>query len=395
MRKVVAMTGNGAAAQAMRQINPDVCAAYPITPSTQIMEDFSQFVADGLVDTELITAESEHSAQSACVGAAAAGGRVMNATSANGLALMWEVLYIASGNRLPMILTVVNRALSAPINIHGDHSDQMGCRDSGWIQFFSENGQEQYDNLIQAIPISEEMNVRLPVMAGMDGFIISHSIERLELLDDAEVKDFIGEYKPHYPLLDIQNPVTYGPVAFYDYYMESKRQQVAAMQCAKDVILDIGKRYGKLSGREYGFFVPYKLDDADFAVVAAGSACGTTRAAVDQLREKGIKAGLLKMRCFRPFPAQEIVEALSSVKAVAVLDRSDSFGAQGGPLFQEIRSALYDSESHPKLCSYIYGLGGRELDLALIVQAFEKAQRVAEGEPVGQLVEYLGVRGDA
>jgi len=393
MREVVAITGNGAAAQAMRQINPDVCAAYPITPSTQVMENFSQFVADGLVDTELITVESEHSAQSACVGAAAAGGRVMNATSANGLALMWEIMYIAAGSRLPMILTVVNRALSAPINIHCDHSDQMGCRDSGWIQFFSENGQEQYDNLIQAIPISEEMNVRLPVMVGMDGFIISHSIERVELLDDPEVKDFIGEYTPHYPLLDIHNPVTYGPVAFHDYYMEHKRQQVEAMNCAKDVILDVGKRYAKVSGREYGFFTPYKLDDAEIAIIAIGSACGTIRVVVDQLRAKGIKAGLLKLRCFRPFPAEELVDALSSVSAVAVLDRSDSFGAAGGPLFTELRSAMYDVEKRPQLFNYVYGLGGRELDLALINQVFDKAQKVAEGGPVGQLVEYLGVRG--
>lgn len=393
MQNVVAITGNGAAAQAMRQINPDVCAAYPITPSTQIVEDFSQFVADGLVDTELITVESEHSAQSACVGAAAAGGRVMNATSANGLALMWEILYIASGNRLPMILTVVNRALSAPINIHADHGDQMGCRDSGWIQFYSENAQEQYDNLLQAVPISEEMNVRLPVMVGMDGFIISHSIERLEMLDDAEVKDFIGEYKPHYPLLDIQNPVTYGPVAFSDYYFEHKRQQIEAMRCARDVILDIGKRYGRFSGREYGFFVPYKMDDADIAILAIGSSCGTIRVAVDQLREKGIKAGLLKLRCFRPFPVQEVAESLAEVNAVAVLDRSDTFGGQGGPLFMETRSALYDCEPRPKLFNYVYGLGGRELNLDLIFKAFEKAQNVAEGAPIEQVVEYLGVRG--
>ncbi len=392
MRNVVAITGNGAAAQAMRQINPDVCAAYPITPSTQIVEDFSQFVADGLVDTELITVESEHSAQSACVGAAAAGGRVMNATSANGLALMWEILYIAAGSRLPMILTVVNRALSAPINIHADHSDQMGARDAGWIQLYSENAQEQYDNLIQSIPISEEMTVRLPVMIGMDGFIISHSIERLEMLDDQEVKNFIGEYKSHYPLLDIHNPVTYGPVAFSDYYFEHKRQQIEAMRCAKDVILDIGRKYGKLSGREYGFFMPYKLDDADIAMVAVGSSCGTAKVVVDQLRRQGIKAGLLKVRCFRPFPAKELADALVSVKAVIVLDRSDTFGGQGGPLFLETRSAMFDYEPRPKIFNYIYGLGGRELDLALIEQAFEKGRKVAEGAPVGDVVEYLGVR---
>lgn len=291
-----------------------------------------------------------------------------------------------------MILTVVNRALSAPINIHADHGDQMGCRDTGWIQFYSENAQEQYDNLIQAVPISEEMNVRLPVMVGMDGFIISHSIERLQMLDDAEVKDFIGEYKPHYPLLDIHNPVTYGPVAFHDYYFEHKRQQIEAMRCARDVILDIGKKYGKLSGREYGFFVPYHMDDAEIAIVALGSSCGTIRVAVDQLRQKGIKAGLLKIRCFRPFPAKEIADRLSAIKAVAVLDRSDTFGGPGGPLFLEIRSALYDYETRPKLFNFVYGLGGRELDLNLTFKAFEKAQNVAEGAAIGQVVEYLGVR---
>jgi pyruvate ferredoxin oxidoreductase alpha subunit len=236
------------------------------------------------------------------------------------------------------------------------------------------------------------MNVRLPVMVGMDGFIISHSIERLELLDDAEVKGFIGEYKPLYPLLDIHNPVTHGAIAFRDYYFEYKRQQIEAMHCAKDVILDIGKRYGKLTGREYGFFMPYKLDDAEIAIVAIGSSCGTIRVVVDQLRERGVKAGLLKIRCFRPFPAQEIADALSSVKAIAVLDRSDSFGAVGGPLFSEIRSALYDYESRPKLFNFVYGLGGRELDLALIMKAFEKAQNIAEGASIEQLVEYLGVR---
>ncbi len=392
MRKKVAMTGNIAAANAMRQINPDVCAAYPITPSTEIMQQFATFKSNGQVDTELVTAESEHSAMSACIGAAAAGGRVMTATSANGLALMWEMLYIASGNRLPIVMTIVNRALSAPINIHGDHSDSMGARDSGWIQIYCENAQETYDSLFQAVRISEVKQVRLPAMVCMDGFIISHSIENIELFDDQEIKEFIGEYTPLYSLLDTKNPMTYGPLDLQDYYSEHKRQQDEAMFNARDVILNIGKEFREFSGRGYGFFEPYCMDDAEIGILSLGSSAGTVRTIVDELREKGIKAGLIKLRVFRPFPAKELATAISRLKALAVLDRSDSFGAMGGPVFSEIRSCLYDEPSHPKVTNYIYGLGGRDLGLEKVREVFHDLGKIAKTGKTDELVKFLTVR---
>jgi len=392
MGKIVAITGNSASAHAMRQINPDVCAAYPITPSTQVMEEFSQYVADGKVNTELVTVESEHSAMSACIGAAAAGGRVMTATSANGMALMWEMLYIASGLRTPLVLTLVNRALSAPINIHGDHSDGMGARDTGWIQLYSENCQETYDNLLQAFPIGEHKDVRLPVMVCLDGFIISHSIENMEMLDDSSVQKFIGKYKAHYPLLDVDHPVTYGAINLTDYYMEFKRQQVEAMKHAKDVILEVSQKFKKLTGRDYPLFKEYRMKDAQVAVIAMGSACGTAQASVDRMRAKGVKAGLIKLRVFRPFPFDEIIKALSRVKAVAVFDRADSFGAMGGPLFQEVRSALYELKKQPKVVNYIYGLGGRNLAVEEVNWAYKQLVQIVKTGKVKRLTDYLGVR---
>lgn len=392
MGKPVAMTGNIAVANAMRQINPDVCAAYPITPSTEVMQQFASFVADGKVDTELVTVESEHSAMSACIGASAAGGRVMTATSANGLALMWEMLYIASGNRLPIVMMVVNRALSAPINIHGDHSDGMGARDSGWIQFYSENGQEAYDNLIQAMVIGQAKDVRLPVMVGMDGFIISHSIENLEMLPDQQVKDFIGEYIPFYPLLNIKKPVTFGPLDLQDYYSEHKRQQTEGMRAANPVILKAAQDFAAISGRTYGFFEPYRLDDAQIGILTLGSSAGTTRFVVDKMREQGIKAGMIKLRVFRPFPMEELQKAVGHLKALAVMDRCDSFGAAGGPVFSEVRSSLYDLPSRPKVVNYIYGLGGRDLGISHIEQVVGDLQKIKETGKIEELITYLTVR---
>ncbi len=392
MGQKVAMTGNIAVANAMRQINPDVCAAYPITPSTEIMQQFSTFVADGEVKTLLVPAESEHSAMSACIGAAAAGGRVMTATSSQGLALMWEMLYIAAGNRLPIVLAMSNRALSAPINIHGDTSDAMGARDSGWIQLFSENAQEAYDNVIQAVRISEHMDVRLPAMVGMDGFIISHSIESMELLDDKVVEDFVGEYTSIRPLLDVDNPMTYGALNLQDYYIEHKRQEYEAMKNATSVILEVGKEYAKISGREYGLYEEYHLEDAEVAVVVLNSAAGTAKAVIDELRSKGIKAGLFKPRVFRPFPAQEIAQALSHIKAICVMDRADGVNAIGGPLFPEFRSALYDSDTRPLMINKVFGLGGRDLGLHHVHDVFEELLKVAETGKIETLAEYITVR---
>jgi len=298
----IGKTANEAFAEAMRQINPDVVAAYPITPATEIVQIFSQFVADGKVDTEFVPVESEHSAMSAVIGASLAGARAMTATSSQGLALMWEVLNIASGLRLPIIMPMVNRSLSAPINIHCDHSDSMGARDTGWIQIFSESVQESYDNLLQAVRIAEEMF--LPVMVTTDGFILSHCLELIESLSDKEVKEFIGKYQPKNFLLDIEHPITIGALDLQDYYFEHKRQEAEAMIKSKEVILKVGEEFGEKFGRNYRFFEDYKISDSEVAIVVMGSTAGTAKTVVDQLREEGIKAGLLKLRVFRPFPAK-------------------------------------------------------------------------------------------
>ena len=391
MAKVVAVTGNEACANALRQVNPDVCGIYPITPQTDMMQRFASYIADGKVDTESILVESEHSSMSACIGAAAAGGRVVTATSSQGLALMWEMLHIASGDRLPIIMPVVNRALSAPLNIHGDHSDAMGARDTGWIQIWSENGQEAYDNTVQAFRIGEHMDIRLPVMVCLDGFIISHSIERMEYLEDQEVKDFVGPFRNFLPLLDLDNPKSYGPLILTDLYHEYKRAQHEVMTKVKDVVLAVAKDFEKLSGRKYGIFETYRLEDADIAIVILNSAAGTTKDVIDEFRDKGIKAGLLKPRLFRPFPFEEVAEALKHVKAVCVMDRADSFGSYG-PLFMEVASALYPLERKPLLMNKIYGLGGRDYLPSHAAQVLTELHEIAKSGKVNVLKEYIGVR---
>jgi|LSQX01.2.fsa_nt_gb pyruvate ferredoxin oxidoreductase alpha subunit len=387
-----ALTGNEALAEAMRQINPDVVAAYPITPATEIVQIFSSFHSDGLVDTELVLVESEHSAMSATLGAAAAGARSMTATSSQGLALMHEMLYIASGNRYPIVMPVINRALSSPLNIHCDHSDTMGSRDAGWLQIYGENAQEGYDNLIQAVRIAEHANVQVPIMVMIDGFIVSHGMENVFTLDDETVKSFIGKYNPTYPLLDLDNPVTVGSVDFTDFYFEHRRQHYEAIVQAKPVILEVAKEYAKLTGRNYGLFETYRLDDAEIAIVVLSSAAGTARYVVDKLRRKGIKAGLLKLRVFRPFPAEELADALKHVKAVAVMDRSDSLTGQGGPVFAETRSALYDLTKRPLMVNYIYGLGGRDVGIDAIESVYTDLESIANTGVAGAKVRHLGVR---
>lgn len=385
---IAAKTGNEAMAEAMRQINPEVVAAYPITPATEVVMIFAQFVADGLVTTEYIPVESEHSAMSACVGASAAGARVMTGTSSQGLALMYEILPITSALRLPIVMCEVNRALSGPINIHCDHSDTMGARDFGWIQIFSENAQEAYDNVIQAIRIAEDQRVKLPAMVTTDGFIISHCMEKIEMLADAQVKDFIGERKAEVSVLNIEKPVTLGALDLQDFYFEHRRQLAEAIIKSPPVILEIAEEFARKFGRKYGFFEKYKLDDAEIALVALGSTCGTIRVVVDELRDKGVKAGMLKIRVFRPFMAEETVKALENVKAIAVLDRSDSLNAQGGPVFTEVRSAFYDNIKKPKIINYIYGLGGRDITLKDINSVFSDLQKVDKKS----VINYLGVR---
>ena len=386
------LSGNEAVAIAMRQINPDVMPAFPITPSTEIPQYFSSFVANGQVDTEFIPVESEHSAMSAAIGAEAAGARTLTATSSCGMALMWEELYVAASNRLPIALALVNRALSGPININCDHSDSMGARDAGWIQIYAENNQEAYDNFIQAYPIAENADVRLPIMICQDGFITSHAVENIELLDDAQVKDFVGEYQPEHYLLNEKETMAVGPYSVTNYYMEAKKQHAQAMANAKQVVLDVAKRFAEVSGREYGLFEAYRLEDADYAIVIIGSAAGTAKDAVDDLREKGIKAGILKIRLFRPFPAQEIAQALSHVKAVAVMDRAESLSSQGGPLGSEVMAALYRARSQALAVNYIYGLGGRDVRVEHIEDVFAQLEQVAAAGEVTDAYRYLGLR---
>ena len=387
------LSGNEATALGMKQINPDVVAAFPITPSTEIPQYFSTFVNNGSVDTEFIAVESEHSAMSACIGAEAAGARAMTATSSNGLALMWEMINIASSLRLPIVMSLVNRAISGPLNIHCDHSDAMGVRDAGWIMLFSENNQEAYDNLIMAHRIAEHKDVLLPLMVCQDGFITSHSIENIELIEDEKVKAFVGKYEPKEYLLNKQNPLSIGPLDLQAYLFEHKVAESDAMRNAKKVILEVANDFEKLTGRKYGLFEEYKLGDAEIAIICMNSTAGTAKATVDKLRNNGIKAGLLKLRVFRPFPAEEIANTISHLKAVAILDRADSLNAVGGVLFQDITSALYVYNKNVKTVNYIYGIGGRDTKMDDIEKVFNDLLDIKDSEnKIENPYRYLGLR---
>ena len=386
------LSGNEATAIAMKQINPDVVAAFPITPSTEIPQYFSTFVSNGEVDTEFVAVESEHSAMSATIGAEAAGARAMTATSANGLSLMWEMIYIASSLRLPIVMALVNRAVSGPLNIHNDHSDAMGVRDAGWIMLFSENNQEAYDNMLMAHRIAEHKDVQLPVMVCQDGFITSHSIENIELENDEEVKKFVGQYKPEHYLLNDKEPIAIGPLDLQAYLFEHKAQQAEAMKNAKKVIKEVAEEFEKWTGRKYEFFEKYKLNDAEIAIVCMNSTAGTTKAVVDELREKGIKAGLLKLRMFRPFPAEEIAEALQGLKAVAILDKADSLNAAGGALFEDVTSAMYINKKQVPMVNYIYGIGGRDTTTMQIESVYNDLQEIVKTGETGNPYRYLGLR---
>ncbi|HUT75948.1 MAG TPA: pyruvate ferredoxin oxidoreductase [Armatimonadota bacterium] len=387
-----ALTGNEAAAEAMRQINPDVVAAYPITPQTEIVQLYSGFVADGIVDTEMVAVESEHSAMSAAIGAAAAGARAMTATSSQGLALMWEMLYIAAGLRLPIVMPMVNRTLSAPLNIHCDHSDSMGARDSGWIQVYCEDSQEVYDSLLQAVRIAEHPEVLTPTMVCLDGFILSHAMMGVEVYPDDEVREFVGIREPHYTLLNPQQPITVGAIDMFDYYFEHKRAQAEAMRTCQPHLREVFAAFADRFGRRYGFIEPYQLDDAEYAIIAIGSTAGTARAVVDELRAAGRPVGLLKLRVFRPFPAEELIDALAHLRGIAVLDRAEAMAGLGGPLFGEIRSALYDLNPHPTVTGYVYGLGGRDIRTDELAAVFHQLQDDVAAGHKDQRCRYIGVR---
>lgn len=385
------LSGNEAIANAIRQIDPDVIAAFPITPSTEIPQYVSQFKAAGKLTTEFVTVESEHSAISACAGAEAAGVRAMTATSSAGFALMHEMLYVVASDRLPVVMAVVNRALTGPININNDHSDAMGSRDSGWLQIYSENAQEAYDNMLMAHRIAEDPDVMLPIMICQDGFITSHAVENIVLENDETVKSFVGEYHPQAYLLNPDQPTAFGPYGTSPYYMEMKRQQTEAMSGALAVIEKVSEEFGKLTGRHYGLIESYHMEDAELAVICIGSSAGTGKDAVDVLREKGVKAGLVKVRAFRPFPGEKIAEALTGLKAVGIMDKTDSFSGNGGPLGAEIRSALYQAKASVPSVNFIYGLGGRDVRVDDFYDIFDQLQQVAATGD-GQGYRYIGVR---
>lgn len=386
------MSGNEAVAYGIRQVNPDVMPAFPITPSTEIPQMVSTYIANGEVDTEFIPVESEHSSMSAAIGAEAAGARSLTATSSAGLALMWEELLLAASNRMPLVLTLVNRTLSGPININCDHSDGMGARDTGWIQIYAENNQEAYDNFLQAYPIAEHSDVHLPVMVCQDGFITSHAVENIELLEDAVVKDFVGEYEPEEYLLNPGKPIAVGPYSVTAYAMEAKKNQELALERSKEVILQVAKEFEKISGRKYGLFEEYRTEDADYIMLIMGSAAGTAKQAVDDLRLQGKKVGVIKLRVFRPFPAQELAQALKNCKAVAIMDRCESYNGNGGPLGSEVTAGLYRSKVMIETVNYIYGLAGRDFTVNEVYDVFSQLEDLVENGKEAEQYQYIGLR---
>ncbi len=387
------MSGNEAVAHAIKQINPDVMPAFPITPSTEIPQFVATMIANGEIDTEFIPVESEHSSMSAAIGSSAAGARTLTATSSCGLAFMWEVLYVAASNRLPIAMAVVNRGLTGPLNINAEHSDSMGARDSGWLQIYAENNQEVYDNFLQAYRIAEHPDVKLPIMICQDGFITSHAVENITLWDDDKMKKFVGEYEPEHYLLKEDEVMAVGPYAASGYCMEAKKAQAEAMKRAKKVILDVAKEFESITGQSYGFFEGYRLEDAEYAIVAIGSVCGTAKDAVDALREKGLRAGLLKIRVFRPFPAEEIAEALKGCRAIAIMDRSEGYNAVGGPLGAEVTAALYRAKSQAEVVNIMYGLSGRDVRVEDLEEVFDNLVKLGDGEKVyDETCPYLGLR---
>ena len=385
------LSGNEAVAYAMKQINPDVMGAFPITPSTEIPQYFSSYVDNGEVDTEFIAVESEHSAMSTCIGAQAAGARAVSATSSCGLIYMAEMLYVAASDRLPITLAVSCRALTGPININNDHSDAMSIRDSGWLMLFAETNQEAYDNMLQAMRIAEA--VQLPIMICQDGFITSHAIENIELVETDKVKAFVGEYNPEHYLLKKDEPMSVGAYATPVYYIEAKRQQAQAMMDAKDVIKKVSAEFAEMTGRSYGLIEEFMMEDADEAIIIIGSSAGTAKEAVKQLRAQGKKVGLIKIRSIRPFPAEEIAQALKNVKSFAVMDKADSFNGHCGPMGSEVATAMYANNiTAPKMVNYIYGLGGRDVRVESIQQVFAELEKITASGEVGETYRYLDVR---
>jgi pyruvate ferredoxin oxidoreductase alpha subunit len=388
---IMGMTGDEAVAHAAKQSKVDIVAAYPITPQTIMVERFSKYVADGEVQTGFVCVESEHSAMSACIGSSLTGARVFTATSSQGLALMHEMLYVASGLRLPIVMAVANRALSAPINIHGDHSDMMGSRDCGWVQIYAENAQETYDWTIQAFKIAEDLEVQLPVTVNLDGFIITHCVEDVDVAEDGVVAKFLQTRTPLVKL-DPKKPITVGALCFTDYYYEFKRQQVDALSHVNAVLNHVAKEYKGITGRSYGVLDTYGMEDAEAAVLCLGSTAGTAREVARKLRAQGKKVGVVKIWLYRPFPIDEIRTALKNVKALAVFDKAVSFGAQYGAVCSDVVSAMHTADKCPKIFNVIFGLGGRDIKPSDIELVFDQALETARSGVVKEETVFLGVR---
>jgi len=385
-----ALTGAQAAAEVMRQVEPDVVAAYPITPQTPIVQEFTQFVADGVVKTEMILVESEHSALSATVGAAASGARSMTATSSQGLALMWEIVAIASSMRLPIVMNISNRSISAPLNIHCDHSDAMAIRDLGWIMLFSENPQEVYYNNIVAFRIAEHPDVFLPVAVNQDGFITSHCVEAVDVFDDSFVKKFVGDYKSPYNILNFENPISAGEWAMPSHYFEFRVDMKKAMDRSIGVIEKVFEEFYKETGAKMDFFEAYKTEDAEIVFVVINSTAGTVRYVVDKLREKGKKVGMIKVRVYRPFVIEKLLKLIPSVKFIGVMERALSVGSTGSPLYQDITSGLFINNKRVLVNNYIYGLGGRDFTDEDAYEMYEHAEYSLKEGISGQIV-YVGL----
>lgn len=393
--EVVVWDGNTAACQAMRQAQIDVVAAYPITPSTPIVQNYGTFVGNGYIDGEFVLVESEHAAMSACAGAAAAGGRVATATSSQGFALMIEVLYQVSGMRLPIVLNLVNRALASPLNIHGDHSDMYLGRDAGWINLCANNPQDAYDLNLIAFRVAEDMRVRLPVIVNQDGFLCSHTAQNVRPLSDEVAYKFIGEYQSKNALFDFEHPATYGAQAEEEWHYEHKAQQHNALMQSKEVIESVFAEFKALTGREHKIVESYKANDADVIIFALGTTAESAMVAADNMRAQGIKAGVVCLKMFRPFPYTEVALALKNAKAIGIMDKSSPAGAMVA-LFNEVAAALYQAKdsNHPVLNNYIYGLGERDITQVDLNAIFKELDSNAKaGKLVCPTQQFIGLRG--
>jgi len=390
MPKRVGIEVSLAASEAVCVADADVIAAYPITPQTHIVEHLSELVADGRLDAEFIPVESEHSAISVCIGSSAAGARTFTATSSQGLALMHEILFIASALRTPIVMAVVNRALSGPINIWNDHSDIMAERDVGWIQTFAENGQEVFELIIHAFRVAEDPTVLLPIMVNLDGFTLSHVVEPVEMLSATEVQAYLKPYQPQM-VLDPKQPVTMGPVGMPEVYTEAKQQIESALMDSKKVIKEAWKEFAEHYGRSYKPIETYRTRDAEVVLITMGSVAETAMTAVDKMRDKGTPVGLMRFRLWRPFPLEEFRRAVRGVKVLAVVDRAISYGAHGGPVFTEVRSALYGQSEQPQIFGFVSGLGGRDTTVEIFEEMIKKATRYAK-KGKGPVYELIGVR---